>query len=144
MDNGIFQGGLFQGMGDEGQPDHAFKRTADSGLFHAHIFSGMQALGQDKSSAGSKSGGDSSGKTATMLPSAKDGGGAADASATLPALAPNLTVEPDNTMLYVGIGAASLVVLGLIGYLAVGRKPAPRAVAANRRRRARRTRRTRR
>jgi hypothetical protein len=79
-----------------------------------------------------------------MLPSAKDGGGAVDASAALPALAPNLTVEPDNTMLYVGIGAVSLVALGLIGYFAFGRKPTPRAVAANRRRRARRTRRTRR
>jgi len=143
MDNGIFQGGLFQGMGDEGQPDHAFKRTADSGLFHAHIFSGMQALGQDKTATAlpSAKGGDTASKTATMLPSAKDGGGATDAVAPL---APNLTMEPDNTMLYVGIGAASLVALGVIGYFAFGSKPAPRAVAANRRRRARRVRRTRR
>jgi hypothetical protein len=143
MDNGIFQGGLFQGMGDEGQPDHAFKRTADSGLFHAHIFSGMQALGQDKTATPlpSAKGGDTASKTATMLPSAKDGGGATDAVAPL---APNLTMEPDNTMLYVGIGAASLVALGVIGYFAFGSKPAPRAVAANRRRRARRVRRTRR
>jgi len=141
MDNGIFQGGLFQGMGDEGQPDHAFKRTADSGLFHAHIFSGMQALGQDKTATAlpSAKGGDTASKTATMLPSAKDGGGATDAVAPL---APNLTMEPDNTMLYVGIGAASLVALGVIGYFAFGSKPAPRAVAANRRRRARRVRRT--
>jgi len=143
MDNGIFQGGLFQGMGDEGQPDHAFKRTADMGLFHAHIFSGMQALGQDKTATSlpNAKGGDTASKTATMLPSAKDGGAAADAVAPL---APNLTMEPDNTMLYVGIGAASLVALGVIGYFAFGSKPAPRAVAANRRRRARRVRRTRR
>lgn len=142
MDNGIFQGGLFQGMGDEGQPDHAFKRTADSGLFHAHIFSGMQALGQAKSTTADKSG------AAPMLDRDKSAGYtgmqvAPTVAPGTPALAPAPEPE-DNTMLYVGIGAASLVALGLIGYLALGRKPAPRAVAANRRRRARRTRRTRR
>jgi len=141
MDNGIFQGGLFQGMGDEGQPDHAFKRTADSGLFHAHIFSGMQALGQAKSTTADKSGADPmlDNKSASytgmqVAPTVAPGA---------PALAPAPEPE-DNTMLYVGIGAASLVALGLIGYLAFGSKPAPRAVAANRRRRARRARRTRR
>jgi hypothetical protein len=142
MDNGIFQGGLFQGMGDEGQPDHAFKRTADSGLFHAHIFSGMQALGQAKSTTADKSGADPmlDNKSASYT-----GMTVAPAVApSLPPLYPNLTVEPDNTMLYVGIGAASLVALGVIGYFVFGSKPAPRAVAANRRRRARRVRRTRR
>lgn len=142
MDNGIFQGGLFQGMGDEGQPDHAFKRTADSGLFHAHIFSGMQALGQAKSATADKSGADpmlNRDKSASYTGMQNEPTVAASTQALAPAPEPE-----DNTMLYVGIGAASLVALGLIGYLAFGSKPAPRAVAANRRRRARRTRRTRR